>query len=67
MYSILFSRIDGGMDIIKDRMIEILPKNPKVAILPWAFPNELDADKLDNEFFKKGEKRYNRYINELKK
>ena len=28
---------------------------------------EIDADKLDNEFFKKGERRYNRYINELKK
>ena len=67
MYSILFSRIEIGMDIVKDRMLEILPKNPKVAIFPWAFPFEIDADKLDNEFFKKGERRYNRYINELKK
>ena len=67
MYSILFSRIEIGMDIVKDRMLEILPKNPKVAIFPWTFPVEIDACKLDNEFFKKGERRYNRYINELKK
>ncbi len=55
------------MNIVKDRMLEILPKSPKVAIFPWAFPVEIDADKLDNDFFKKGERRYNRYINELKK
>ena len=67
MYSILFSRIEIGMNIVKDRMLEILPKSPKVAIFPWTFPVEIDANKLDNDFFKKGEKRYNRYINELKK
>lgn len=67
MYSILFSRIEIGMNIVKDRMLEILPKSPKVAIFPWTFPVEIDANKLDNDFFKKGDKRYNRYINELKK
>lgn len=54
MYSILFSRIELGMDMVKNKMLEILPSNPKVAILPWAFPVEIDADKLDNDFFKKG-------------
>lgn len=53
MYSILFSRIELGMDMVKNKMLEILPSNPKVAILPWAFPVEIDADKLDNDFFKK--------------
>lgn len=67
MYSVLFSRIEIGMDLVKDRIKEIMPLNPKVAILPWAFPFELDAERLENEFFKKGDKRYNRYINELKK
>lgn len=38
-----------------------------MAIFPWAFPVELNAEKLETEFFKKGERRYNRYINELKK
>ena len=67
MYSVLFSRIEIGMDLVSDKLKQIIPKNSKVAIFPWAFPVEIDAQKLDNEFFKKGEKRYNRYINELKK
>lgn len=67
MYSILFSRIEVGMDIVLNRVKEIISPNSKVVILPWSFPVEIDADKLENEFFKKGERRYNRYINELKK
>ncbi len=67
MYSVLFSRIEIGMDLVKEEIRKILPEKVKVAVFPWAFPVELNADKLENEFFKKGEKRYNRYINELKK
>lgn len=67
MYSILFSRIECGMDLVKERLKEIVSDNVKVVILPWTFPLELDAEKLENEFFKKNERRYNRYINELKK
>ena len=67
MYSILFSRIEVGMDIVLDRVKEIISPNSKVVILPWSFPVEIDAEKLENEFFKKGERRYNRYLNELKK
>ena len=67
MYSIFFSRIEIGMDLVKDRLKKEISVNSKVAIFPWAFPVEIDAEKLKNEFFKKGERRYNRYINELKK
>lgn len=67
MYSIFFSRIEFGMDLVKDKLLEIMPKNCKAAIFPWSFPVEMDAQKLENVFFKRGEKRYNRYINELKK
>ena len=67
MYSVFFSRIEIGMNLVTDRLKEIIKKNSKVAIFPWAFPVEIDAKKLNDEFFKKGEKRYNRYINELKK
>lgn len=67
MYSVMFSRIEMGMDLIKSKLKELIPENAKVVILPWAFPMEIDADKLDNDFFKKGEKRYNRYVKELKK
>ena len=67
MYCVFFSRIEQGMDLVKERLSEILPNNPKVAIFPWAFPTELNSYKLENEFFKHGERRYNRYINELQK
>ena len=67
MYSVFFSRIEIGMNLVTDRLKQIIKKNSKVAIFPWAFPFEIDAKKLNDEFFKKGEKRYNRYINELKK
>ena len=67
MYSILFSRIEVGMDIVLYRVKEIIPNDAKVVILPWSFPVEIDAEKLENEFFKKGGRRYNRYVNELKK
>lgn len=66
-YSVFFSRIEIGMDIALTKIKSILPKNPKVVILPWAFPTELDANLLDNDFFKKGERRYYKYVNELKK
>lgn len=67
MYSIFFSRMEVGMDLVKDRLKKIIPSNSKVALFPWAFPVEIDGEKLEQEFFKKGERRYNRYINELKK
>ena len=67
MYSVMFSRIEVGMDLVVDRLKKLIPINAKVVILPWSFPVETDAEKLDNDFFKKGERRYNRYINELKK
>lgn len=67
MYSIFFSRMEIGIDLLKKDLLKIIPKNPKVAVFPWAFPLEIDAKKLENDFFKKGEKRYNRYINSLKK
>ena len=67
MYSVLFSRIEIGMNLVNDKLKQIIPQNSKVAIFPWTFPVEINAQKLDNDFFKKGEKRYNKYINELKK
>ena len=67
MYSVLFSRIEVGMDLVSDKLKQIITKNSKIDIFPWSFPVEIDAQKLNNDFFKKGGKRYNRYINELKK
>lgn len=67
MYSIFFSRIEIGMDIVLERLKKIITPDSKVLILPWTFPFEIDGDKLNNEFFKKGDRRYNRYVNEIKK
>jgi len=67
MYRVLFSRIEQGIVHVEEQLKKIIPKGAKVLILPWAFPTELDANRLCNEFFKKGEKRYQRYIDSLKK
>lgn len=67
MNSIFFSRIEFGFDLVLDELKKIVSPDSKILILPWAFPVELDAEKLDNEFFKKGERRYNRYVSELLK
>ena len=65
MYNIFFSRIELGIKNAIKRLKEIIPEDSKVAILPWAFPNEIDGYLLENDFFKKGGSRYNRYIDSL--
>ena len=65
MYSVLLSKIEFGFSLIKNRLKEIVNENMKVVVIPWAFPVELDYDKLVNEYFKEGEKKYNKYINSL--
>ena len=67
MYSIFLSQIEVVIDKIKDELRPLIKKNAKTVILPWGFPIELNAEKLENEFFKKGEKRYQRYIDSLEK
>lgn len=66
MYSILLSKMEYGFDLIKEELSKKVCKDSKVAIFPWAFPIEIDAKKLENDFFKKGERRYNKYVNPLK-
>lgn len=65
MYSVLLSKIEFVFPLIKDRLKNIVNKNMKAVVLPWAFPTELDYDKLINEYFKEGERKYNKYINSL--
>ena len=67
MYSIFFSRIELGINNVCDELSKLIKANYKVAIFPWAFPNEINSDKLMNDYFKKGSIRYNKYINSLKK
>ena len=67
MHSVFLSRIEFGFDLVLGELKKYILPDSKILILPWAFPVEIDADTLDNEFFKKGGKRYNRYISELLK
>ena len=67
MYSVFFSKIELGIDCIKDRLQEIITEESKVVILPWAFSVEINSEILLNDYFKVGEKRYLRYVNALKK
>lgn len=65
MYSILLSKIEYGFPLIRERLNKIINKKMKVVVLPWAFPTELDYNKLSYEYFKEGGNKYNKYINPL--
>ncbi len=65
MYSVFLSKIELGMNCIEKRLKEIIKKNYKVAVFPWAFKEEIDSNQLINEYFKAGSTRYNRYIDAL--
>lgn len=65
MYSVLLSKIEFVFPLIKDRLKKMVNENMKVVVILWAFPIELDYDRLVNEYFKEGEKKYNKYINSL--
>ena len=67
MYSIFFSKIELGIDSIREDLKKLISKDAKVVILPWAFPVEIDSETLMNSYFKKGQKRYLKYINALEK
>jgi peptidase E len=66
MYSVLVSKIVKGMNLTKDFLKNKIKANYKVVVLPWGFPDELDSNKLMNEYFKKGGEKYNKYIDPLK-
>ena len=65
MYSVLISKIVPGIKLVNDDLKKLVKRNSKAVILPWAFPVELDAYKLENEYFKEGSEKYNKYVNPL--
>ena len=67
MYSVLFSKIEFGMDFVSERLKELVKPNSKVVILPWAFPNEITSEEFEKEYFLVDGRRYNQYYNELRK
>ena len=67
MYSLLFSDFPKGVEKHYLDIKKYIKDNYKVAVLPWAFSVELDAEKFENEYFSKDTNRYQRYIGTLKK
>ncbi len=67
MYNIFFSNFELAFPLVEERMKKIIKPNMHVMIIPWAFPNELDSEKLMNDYFKKGGRRYNKYVSNLLK
>lgn len=65
MYSVFVSKIVSGMKLVNDDLKKIIKKDSYVLILPWSMPFELDANRLVNEYFKKGSEKYNKYIDSL--
>lgn len=67
MYSLLFSDFPKGVENHYLDIKKYIKDSYKVAVLPWAFPVELDAERFENEYFSKDTNRYQRYIGALKK
>ena len=67
MYSVLFSKIEFGMDLVVERLKEFVKPDYKVAIFPWAFPVEITSEEFEKEYFPIDGRRYNKYYTELKK
>ena len=65
MYSVLLSDYEKGMNLVDSKLRKIIKKDAKVVIIAWTFPTELDYDSFNNEWFKKDERRYKKYVGSL--
>ena len=65
MYSVLLSEYEKGMELIHEKLKDIIKKDYKVVIIAWTFPLEIDQKKFDEEWFPKGGRRYNKYVGSL--
>lgn len=63
MYSILLSDYEKGLNLVQKRLKKIIKSNFKVVIIAWAFPEELDYERFENEYF--NERRQKKYIGSL--
>ena len=67
MYSVLFSEIKGAIDLISEELKQKIKRDSKLVILPWAFPIELTSEEFENSYFPIRGRRYNKYMESLKK
>lgn len=66
MYSIFFSRVEKGINVVADRLKKIIPANARVVILPWGFPYEISSCELMENYFSKEGQRYQRVVDSLR-
>lgn len=67
MYSVFFSKMYIAIDIMANRLKEIINEESKALIFPWAFPVEITNEEFENNYFRIGCRRYNKYLDSLKK
>ena len=65
MYSILLSEYEKGMELVDKDLRKIIKGNYKAVIIAWTFPTDINYETFNNEWFKKGERRYNKYVGSL--
>ena len=65
MYSILLSDYEKGMKLVDKDLKKIIKDNYKAVIIAWTFPTEIDYETFNNKWFKKDERRYNKYVDSL--
>lgn len=65
MYSVLLSEYEKGIQLTQNRLKEMIKSNFKAVIIAWTFPTEIDKKTFDEEWFPKGERRYNKYVGSL--
>ena len=65
MYSILLSEYEKGMELVYEKLKKMIKSDYKTVIIAWTFPVEIDYERFNNEWFKKGERRFNKYVGSL--
>lgn len=67
MYSILLSEYEKGMELVDNRLRNIINEDQKAVIIAWTFPTEINQMLFEIEWFPKGGRRYNKYVGSLLK
>lgn len=63
--SFLLSDYEKGLKLIEQKIKEYITDDFKVVVISWAFPNELNYELFENEWFKYDSVRYHKYIDSL--
>ena len=57
-YSVLCSHFKPMFEKLSNRLVDLIPSDPKVLVLPLAFPVETTKEALDNEWINVKKDRY---------